>query len=140
MWRPAFEGEDRPWLRTLIALLKPRAHRLGDFVIQARPLIADAVEYDEAAVAKYLASSGVGGHLAALRDALTALDEFSAPTIESSLRACAAARGVKAGALIHATRVAVTGRAVSPGLFEVLALLGRDRALGRMADAVGMAG
>ena len=40
--------------------------------------------------------------------------------------------GVKAGALIHATRVAVTGRAVSPGLFEVLALLGRDRVVERL--------
>ena len=40
---------------------------------------------------------------------------------------------MKAGALIHATRVAVTGRAVSPGLFEVLALLGRDRVVERLA-------
>jgi glutamyl-tRNA synthetase len=45
------------------------------------------------------------------------------------------ARGIKAGALIHATRVAVVGQAVSPGLFEVLALVGRDRVLARLADA-----
>ena len=43
-------------------------------------------------------------------------------------------RGIKAGALIHATRVAVTGQAVSPGLFDVLALVGRDRVLKRLAD------
>ena len=43
------------------------------------------------------------------------------------MRALAESRGVKAAALIHATRVAVTGRAVSPGLFEVLELMGRER-------------
>ena len=43
-------------------------------------------------------------------------------------------RGIKAGDLIHATRVAVTGRTASPGLFELLPLLGRDRTVGRLED------
>ena len=62
---------------------------------------------------------------------------FDAATLESALRALAEARGIKAGALIHATRVAVTGQAVSPGLFEVLELIGRDRVVSRLADALG---
>jgi glutamyl/glutaminyl-tRNA synthetase len=48
------------------------------------------------------------------------------------LRAVASERNVKAGALIHATRVAVTGRTASPGLFEVLVLIGRERTLARL--------
>ena len=51
--------------------------------------------------------------------------------LETALRGTAEQQGVKAGALIHATRVAVTGRAVSPGLFEVLELLGRERTVTR---------
>jgi glutamyl-tRNA synthetase len=55
--------------------------------------------------------------------------------LESVLRALAEARGVKAGVLIHVTRVAITGRTVSPGLFEVLELIGRDRVLQRLDRA-----
>ena len=46
------------------------------------------------------------------------------------------ARGIKAGALIHATRVAVTGQAVSPGIFEVLELVGRERAVARLSEVL----
>jgi glutamyl/glutaminyl-tRNA synthetase len=52
------------------------------------------------------------------------------------LRRLAEERGAKAAALIHATRVAVMGRAVSPGLFEVLELLGRDRTTARLRGAM----
>ena len=52
------------------------------------------------------------------------------------MRGLAVERGVKAGALIHAARVAVTGQTVSPGIFEVLELVGRARVLARIADAL----
>ena len=58
---------------------------------------------------------------------------FEPAALESALRSVAEERGIKAGVLIHATRVAVTGQAVSPGLFEVLALVGRDRVVERLA-------
>ena len=74
-------------------------------------------------------------HLRAFDTAIAALDTFDVVSSETALRAIADARGVKAGSLIHAVRVAVTGKTVSPGLFEVLALLGRDRVRARMAEA-----
>ncbi|MGH7485943.1 MAG: glutamate--tRNA ligase, partial [bacterium] len=67
--------------------------------------------------------------------AFAALDTFDPASTESTLRSLAAARGIKAGVLIHAVRVAVTGKTVSPGLFDVLALLGRDRVQARLASA-----
>jgi glutamyl-tRNA synthetase len=57
---------------------------------------------------------------------------FDEASLEQALRELASSRGIKAGALIHATRIAVTGRMVSPGLFEMLVLLGRDRLLTRL--------
>jgi glutamyl-tRNA synthetase len=54
---------------------------------------------------------------------------------EAALRSVADARGIKAGVLIHGTRVAVTGQAVSPGLFEVLELVGKDRVVARLTSA-----
>ena len=61
---------------------------------------------------------------------------FDAATLESALRTLADARAIKPAALIHATRVAVTGQSVSPGIFEVLELMGRDRVVSRLADAL----
>ena len=54
------------------------------------------------------------------------------PSSSATLRLVADTRGVKAGVLIHATRLAMTGRTVSPGLFEMLRLLGRSEVLGRL--------
>jgi glutamyl-tRNA synthetase len=139
-WDEAFAGERRAWLLSVIALLKPRAHRLQDFAVQAQPLLADAIEYDAAAVTKHLAPAGTRAHLEALRDTLAGLHGFDTASIEPAVRALAEARGVKAGTLIHAARVSVTGRTVSPGIFEVLELLGRERVLSRLAAALPLCG
>jgi len=63
-----------------------------------------------------------------LRDA----EPFDEPSVEGAVRGTAEARGIKAGALIHGVRVAMTGRTASPGIFEVLVLLGRERVLERL--------
>jgi glutamyl/glutaminyl-tRNA synthetase len=74
--------------------------------------------------------------LQALRNAYASLPSFEAGPLEAGLRSVADQCTVKPAALIHAVRVAATGRAVSPGLFEVLELLGRDRTLSRLDTAL----
>jgi glutamyl/glutaminyl-tRNA synthetase len=64
------------------------------------------------------------------------VEPFAAAPVEQALRVAAERAGVKAAALIHATRVAVTGRAVSAGLFDLLVLLGRERVVERLGRAV----
>jgi glutamyl-tRNA synthetase len=130
-------GEDdgeagRAWLARLIELLRPRAKRLTDFVEKGRPFLVDEVEYDAEAVKKHLSSPEARDHLAAVRELCATSEPFTAAALEPPIRALAESRGVKAGVLIHPTRVAVTGRAESPGIFDVLELLGRDRAVARM--------
>jgi len=126
---------DRGRTEQAIDLVKPRAKRLADIVPQLRPFIVDAIERDPAAVAKHLSVPGLVPHLKAWRARLAAVTPFEPAPIEQALRALADERGIKAGVLIHATRVAVTGQAVSPGIFDVLALMGRNRVLRRL-DAV----
>jgi glutamyl-tRNA synthetase len=123
--------------RQLLELLRPRAKRLTDFVEQARPLATDPVIYEPDAVARHLSDPGLPGHISALVESLRAAEPFDQATIEAAVRGTAAARSIKAGALIHATRVAVTGRTSSPGLFEVLALLGREVTLARLEQLLG---
>jgi glutamyl-tRNA synthetase len=125
-----------PWIRQLLDLLRPRAKRLTDFVELARPFLADTVEYEPEAIEKHLGIADLAGHIAALTAALKTTDPFDSSHVEAAVRGTAADRGIKAAALIHATRVAVTGRTASPGLFEVLVLLGRTRSVARLERLV----
>jgi glutamyl-tRNA synthetase len=134
IWHDELVGVESEWIARVITLVKPRAKKLSDFVPQLEPFLREHVEYDPSAVAKHLGGEGLAEHVEALRTGFGALAAFDEASVEASLREVAAARGVKAGPLIHATRVAVTGAAVSPGLFEVLALLGRTRVVARLGE------
>jgi glutamyl-tRNA synthetase len=136
LWRVSLAGPDRAWIERVIDLLKPRARKLNDLVEMLRPFLLEAVQRDAAAVSKYLNVPDLAPHLAAWRDRLRDVTPFDAATLEAALRTLAEARAIKPAALIHATRVAVTGQSVSPGIFEVLELMGRDRVVSRLADAL----
>jgi glutamyl-tRNA synthetase len=120
------------WTRRVIDLLKPRAKKLSDIAPQMRPFLSDALVVDEAAVAKHLGDPVVRPLLKQVAAALRALEPYDAATLEATLRTVATDHGVKAGVLIHGTRVLVTGQGNSPGLFDVLELVGRDRVIRRL--------
>jgi glutamyl-tRNA synthetase len=132
----ATDPPTKEWLYRLLELLRPRAKRLTEFGDMAEPFLRDVVEYEPAALEKHLSSPDIGGHLSALADALRVVEPFDEAQVEASVRGTATARGIKAGALIHAARVAVTGRTTSPGIFEVLVLLGRERSVERLERLV----
>jgi hypothetical protein len=122
-------GSDRTRKKYLaaIALLQPRARSLKDFAGAFRGYFSDAYEYDTAAVAKFLSDDRSRGLLVELGDRYQSLDEFTEPAAEQLLRAFAEEKGVKAGALINGSRVALTGQGVAPSLFAVMAALGKER-------------
>jgi len=136
LWDDAYLGERHAWFFLVLELLKPRARRLEDFAVQGALFFSDNVAYDPAAVQKHLATSEMRGHLVAVDAALGELPVFDPASTEAALRAVAEARGVKAATLIHAVRVAIAGKTTSPGLFEVLALVGRARTHARIASAL----
>jgi glutamyl-tRNA synthetase len=137
LWTDEYESTRHEWLQRVLALVRPRVRRLPDFVDQAKPFLAAAIRYDSEAVRKYLTTADLDEHIEALADALERdAEPFDEPTIERVLREVADARRIKAAALIHASRIAATGQAVSPGIFEVLALLGKRITLERLHDLV----
>jgi glutamyl-tRNA synthetase len=136
LWRDEYADTQHDWYLSLVGLFHPRLARLTGFVDEARPFLTDSLDYDAAAVAKHLAKPELAAPLESLIKTYEQLPVFEKTTLEAALRETATERGVKAGALIHATRVAATGRAVSPGLFEVLELLGRERVLKRLTTAL----
>jgi glutamyl/glutaminyl-tRNA synthetase len=136
LWRAELAGTEREWLLRVLALVRPRVRKLDQFVEELRPFLDENVGYDASAVAKHLARPEVRDAITALSDIMAGLEPFTQDALEAALRGLADTHGVKAAGLIHATRVAVTGRAVSPGLFEVLELLGRDRSVRRLRNAL----
>lgn len=132
LWDERLGAKDRAWFGKVLGLVRPRAKRLTEFVDQLRPFLQAPTSYDPEAVKKHLSTPGVDHHVAALVAAF-ADAPFDEASLEQTLRAVADRQGIKAGALIHATRIAMTGRMVSPGLFEMLTLLGRPTVLARLA-------
>jgi glutamyl-tRNA synthetase len=131
LWRPSLATTEFAWFARVLALLRPRAKKLTEYIEGARPFLEPPNNYEDAAVRKHLSAAGMRGHLDALRAAF-ATATFDEANLEQALRQLAEQRGVKAGTLIHATRIAMTGGMVSPGLFEMLVLLGRDGVLARL--------
>jgi glutamyl-tRNA synthetase len=115
----------------ILALLRPRCKKLTDFVDQLRPFFEPPSSYDPAAVKKQLSMPGTKDHLLALKDAF-ATAEWNEASLEKVLRELADQRTVKAGMLIQGARIAMTGGMVSPGLFEMLVLLGRETVVQRL--------
>jgi glutamyl-tRNA synthetase len=134
LWRDSLTGADAGWIASVLELLKPRVKKLDQLVDELRPCLVEHTNNDPQAAAKPLTDSAREG-LNVLATELQRAPARDAAAIESILRSTAERLGLKAAVLIHATRVAVTGRAVSAGLFDVLSLLGPDRVVRRLIDA-----
>ncbi|MGN6376045.1 MAG: glutamate--tRNA ligase [Sphingomonas sp.] len=123
----------RDLLQRTMPILKPRAANLMDlaegamFLFRTRPL-----EMDDAATD--LLRGDAPALLARVHAALAAVDAWESGALEAAVRQVAEAAGVKLGAVAQPLRAALTGRKVSPGIFDVLELLGREESLGRIAD------
>jgi len=113
--------------------LKPRANTLDQLADGARFLFAPRpLDADDAAAA--LLTPDARALLAAAHKNLVALAKWEAESLEAAIREVAESSGVKLGKLAQPLRAALTGRTTSPGIFDVLALLGREESLGRIAD------
>jgi glutamyl-tRNA synthetase len=113
--------------------LKARAHTLNELAESARFLFAGRPIGVDAA-AEELLTSEARGLLASAHAKLVALANWDAPALEAAIREVAEGTGAKLGKLAQPLRAALTGRTTSPGIFDVLALLGRDESLARIAD------
>ncbi len=139
LWRDSFENQEREWFQSMIDLYRPRAKVLQDFPRQSR-FFLNEVEFDPAAVDKFLKDETVRGYLNTLADHLAVLHEFTHESIESAVRGLAAELAVKPAVIMNPSRVALTGQAVAPGLFDVMLLLGQAKTVRRLKDLPSPAG
>jgi len=135
LWREEFEKSQYDWFCSMLALLRPRAKTLTEFPKQARFFIVPDIELDPSAFQKAMKEPQIRQHLATLADRLETLPDFNQHSTEAATRALAEELGIKPPALMGAARVAITGQSVSPGLFETMAVLGKDQTVRRLRNA-----
>jgi glutamyl-tRNA synthetase len=125
------------WYMSLLDLLRVRARTTDDIVRQAGPYFLDSIEYEPEAVAKNWKDRAAAAEiLEATMTALEGVPEWTVESLETTLRSLAETKGLAAGKIFQPLRVALTGLGVSPGIFEVLIMQGRDLSLKRIAQAV----
>jgi glutamyl-tRNA synthetase len=124
---PGAAGGER--LAAAIELHRGRARTLKELAAVVAPYFRDRLDYEPEALARFQGDPELAAHLAALRDRFARLEAFNKEAVETELRAVAAERGVKAGALIHPTRTALSGTQVGPPLFDLVEVMGREATL-----------
>ncbi|HYH80441.1 MAG TPA: glutamate--tRNA ligase [Longimicrobium sp.] len=128
------------WLLTLVDLLKTRSRTVLEIAPKAVPLLAASIDYDEAATAKHWKDPQTGERLARLRPVFAALEPWAPEAVEAALREQAERCGVGMGKLAQPLRVALTGSAASPGIDQVVWVMGRERTLARIDAALARLG
>ena len=131
------EGPDlnKEWLSKAIGTLKERSKTLIELANSLRYYIAEEIEYDEKARAKFLNEKS-RDLLIELNDRLTSITDFSAQELEKIFKEIIEKHNIKLGSLAQPVRVAMTGGTESPGIFEVLEVLGREKTLKRLEKAI----
>ena len=123
------------WLAQLVVLVKERAKTLVEMVDWVRPYFGQAVTVDEEAAKKFL-TPAIASVLGKLLTRFEALPVFSKQTWEAAFKQLVEEEGIKMGQLAQPVRVALTGRTASPGLFDVMEVLGQDRTLFRLRQGI----
>ena len=133
LWSSAISDE---YFRDVRALMQERVKLAPLFPDQAGFFFTEAFSYDEKAVRKRLLKEGGLNALRQMRDALGAVEPFTPASTEAALRQRAETLGLGAGDLVHPVRVAISGLPGGPGLFDMLAVLGKERVLARIDRAL----
>jgi len=133
------EAIDRALLGRVAPLIRPRAKTLKEACVAIEFLFADQLEFDEKAKEKFLLDAERARYLAPLRACIADIEPWAASDLESAVKGWAERDDIGLGKIAQPARVAVTGKKVSPGLFDVMELLGRERSLARLDAAVELA-
>jgi glutamyl-tRNA synthetase len=118
--------------------VRPRADNLVDAADKLDYFFRDPPAFDDKAVKKFLVAEKAT-HLPALRALLASLDDFGVKAIEAAITAWLADKHLELKDVAQPARVALTGRSASPGLHEVLEVLGKERALARLDHGIALA-
>ena len=127
--------QDKAWLEKVISTLRERAKTLVELVDSARFFLTEDILVDEKAAQKFLTPE-VARPLSQLMERLGSLEDFSESNVEKAFAAVLQEFALPMGKLAQPVRVALTGSTVSPGIHDVIVVLGKGRTLRRLRSAL----
>jgi len=125
------DGKD---LEHMAQLYKGRMNTLLDFLDWTDFIFSDQVHFEDDVKTKHL-SQNMSKEFDLLAERLSSIGDFNAKAAESTFRGVVGQLGIEAGVLVHPVRVSLTGKAVGPGLFDTMVILGRERTIRRLREA-----
>lgn len=131
-----FDQETRRYIERVVDTVRSRVHTLAELAGAADYFFTSDFPYEEKGVKKFFARPETAGLLARGREAIARTEPFDLETVEAAYRELIAEMNISGGALIHPTRLALSGRTVGPGLFDIMTTLGKRRCLERMDRAI----
>ncbi len=130
-----YEIPDEEYLKRAIVTLQPRAKTLAEMADMINFYLVEKVDYDPKAAKKFLKPAMIP-IFQDLIEKFKKLDDFTEGKLERIFRATSEQLGVKLGKIAQPVRVALTGRTASPGLFEIIDILGKDKTIARLEAAL----
>lgn len=127
--------ESRQFVTRLITALGDRLKLFSD-VLDVAYFFRDEIVYDEKEFAKRVAKEGVPALLSGYRDVISAIPDWTVESLESALKTHCEQNGQSPGTLIHALRISTTGIPIGPGVYDCVLLVGRERTLDRIDQAI----
>ncbi|MEW6274214.1 MAG: glutamate--tRNA ligase [Bacillota bacterium] len=128
--------EAHTYVKQVVAAVRSRVHTLVELVDAADYFFIDDFPYDEKGVKKFFAGPETAGLLARGKEVLAKAEPFDLPTVEAAYRQLIEELGISGGALIHPTRLAISGKTMGPGLFDIIVALGKEKCLARLDRAI----
>ena len=125
----------RDYVRAALDTCKGKTRIFSELPAYAGFYFTDEIDYHPEGVAKHFTAENKS-RLQVLRDAFASVENFDAASLEAVLKSPANTLGIKAGALVHPTRLAVTGSNAGPSLYHLLEILGRAKVMARMDAAL----
>ena len=126
------EGE---YINSVIETLQPRSKTLADMADAALFYYLEDIIYEEKAARKFMKSAALEP-LRLLVEKLASSSDYTEKSLENAFKAVMDQTGLKLGKIAQPVRVALTGKTASPGIFEIIAILGPDRVIPRLGKAI----
>jgi glutamyl-tRNA synthetase/nondiscriminating glutamyl-tRNA synthetase len=124
------------WLKEVIKLMQGRFKNFSQFIDYADYFFVDKIDIEPQAFQSVLNKEGISDILKALKEELSVLKCWDEKSIEDTVREIASSLQIKGGKIIHPIRVALTGKKIGPGLFELIVVLGQEKTIQRLEEAI----
>jgi len=124
------------YIKEVVKLMQGRIKNFSQFIDYADYFFIDKIDIEPQAFQKVLSKEGVPNILRTLQEKLSSIENWNEENIENTVREVASYLQIKGGQIIHPTRVALSGKKVGPGLFELMVVLSQDKTLKRLKEAI----